>query len=50
MDEIILARVLEKKQTVYPEYVDEEGGETAEDYLHDDETEYDNTKGTPLIV
>ena len=50
MDEILLARVLEQKPKIQPEYTDEDSGETADDDLDDDETEYDIAKGRPAIV
>jgi len=50
VDEILLARVLEQKPKFQPEYTDEDSGETADDDLEDDETEYDIAKGRPAIV
>jgi len=50
VDEIILARVLEQKPKMPPEYRDEDGGETSDDDLDNDETEYDVAKGRPVLV
>ena len=50
VDEILLARVLEQKPKFQTEYTDEDSGETADDDLDDDETEYDIAKGRPAIV
>jgi hypothetical protein len=50
VDEILLARVLEQKPKFQPEYTDEDNGDTVDDDLDDDETEYDVAKGRPAIV
>lgn len=50
MDEILLARVLERNQVLQITYTDDEvADETAEEYL-DDETEYSARKGPPVIL
>jgi len=50
VDEILLARVLEQKPKMPCEYRDEDSGETADDDLDNDETEYDVAKGRPAMV
>jgi hypothetical protein len=53
VDEILLARVLEQQpQKVAPgeEYTDETEEEETDEYMDNEETEYDTRKGRPVIV
>lgn len=53
MDEILLARIMEQPPQKVPpgeEYTDETGDEDTEEYMDNEETEYDTRKGRPAIV
>jgi hypothetical protein len=50
VDEILLARLLERNQILQITYTDDESVNEATDEYLDDETEYSARKGPPVIL